>query len=229
MRIWNNFLNLFFPQLCVVCETPLAEGEKHICWHCVRKLPVLSNCQPESSHAALLFQDKYPVAGAAAYLRFTKNSSVQQLIHSLKYKDNKELAYYLGRQAAMYLQPSGLFDAIDLLVPVPLHPRKKRQRGYNQAEWIARGLASILGKPIETNALQRTVFTETQTHKTAYERWLNMQNVFTVKQPESFQRKHILIIDDVITTGATTGACAQAIYASSEASVSIFSLAIAER
>lgn len=229
MTLWNDFLHLFFPDLCRLCHAPLIEGEAHICLHCLFGLPFTHYEQKAENPAALLFAGKIQVMRAAALLRYEKKGNVQQLIHYLKYKGNKELGYYLGRLAAWKIRQTPWYDTVDLLIPVPLHPRKKKQRGYNQAEWIAKGMASVLHIPVDTKSLQRCTQTGTQTRKSVYERWINVQEVFRLASPENLAGKHILLIDDVITTGATIGACAQAVFQAREVRVSIFSLAIAER
>lgn len=229
MTLWNDFLNLFFPNLCLLCHAPLIEGEEHFCLHCLFGLPFTHYEQKAENPAVLLFAGKIPVTQAAALLRYEKKGNVQQLTHYLKYKGNKELGYYLGRLAAWKIRQTPWYDTVDLLIPVPLHPRKKKQRGYNQAEWIAKGMASVLHIPVDTKSLQRCTQTGTQTRKSVYERWINVQEVFRLASPENLAGKHILLIDDVITTGATIGACAQAVFQARKVKVSIFSLAIAER
>lgn len=229
MNLWNNLLNLFFPELCLLCRTPLAEGEKHLCLCCMYRLPRTHYERKPGNPAEQLFDGKVPVEQAFSFLRYEKGGSVQQLVHALKYQDNKELAFYLGRLAASGIRQAQACRGIDLLVPVPLHKRKKRQRGYNQAEWIALGLASVLDIPVDTTGLQRVRATLTQTRKSVYDRWTNVQDVFCAKHPDRFSGKHILLVDDVLTTGSTLGACACAIQEATEARISIFSLAIAER
>ena len=140
-----------------------------------------------------------------------------QLLH-----DNQELAYYLGRQAAFRLKESGFMEGIDVLLPLPLHPSKKRKRGYNQAELITKGMASVLHLPIETTAVRRVVNTDTQTHKQVYERWQNVQQIFALTEKTvHLHNKHILIVDDVITTGSTMEACATTCLLIPEARVSM--------
>ncbi|WP_106829482.1 ComF family protein [Parabacteroides pacaensis] len=229
MTIWNDLLNLFFPKLCLLCKTPLVEGEEHICLHCLYQLPLTHYEKTDNNPTEQLFTGKIPIKRANSFLRYEKGSNVQKLIHSLKYKDNKELGYYLGKLAALKIQQSGIYKSVNLLVPVPLHPRKKRKRGYNQAEWIAKGIASILKIPVNADNLKRVHSTKTQTRKSVYERWTNVQNIFKVEQPEIFENQHVLLVDDVITSGSTMGACAQAIINNSITDISIFSLSIAER
>ena len=225
---WNNLLNLFFPNLCKICKRPLVEGEEQICLKCLCDLPHTGYHQLVNNPVEQLFIGKDRIEYATAYLRYEKGGKVQSLIHSLKYHDNKELGYLLGRQIARELQTDhSPICTVDLLIPVPLHPRKKRQRGYNQSEWIARGLNTLLKLPIDTTSLRRTKETETQTHKQTYDRWLNMQNIFSVVDREVLAGKHILLIDDVITTGSTIGACAEALLTIPGVRVSVLAIAMA--
>ena len=141
-RLWNDILNLFYPRLCLLCGRPLVEGEEQICLHCLAQLPYIryeSQGQIDS-----WFAGKSEIQYARAYLRYEKGSSVQRMIHDLKYHGNKELAYLLGRWAFLRLRAEqNPLCSADVLLPIPLHPKKKRQRGYNQAEWIAKGIASV--------------------------------------------------------------------------------------
>ena len=166
---WNNLLNLFFPNLCKICKRPLVEGEEQICLKCLCDLPHTGYHQQVNNPVEQLFIGKDRIEYATAYLRYEKGGKVQCLIHSLKYHDNKELGYLLGRQIARELQADhSPICTVDLLIPVPLHPRKKRQRGYNQSEWIASGIRSIWDIPIDTQSLARTTHTSTQTRKAIY-------------------------------------------------------------
>ena len=216
-KIFNDLLHLFFPKLCMLCQTPLVGGEEHICLKCLCDLPRTGHNFLEENPATYLFGGKVPVYHAAAFLHYEKGGHVQQLIHSLKYHDNREIGFRLGRMAGLRYQKAILSDRPDLLLPVPLHPKKRKQRGYNQSEWIARGL----------NSLRRTKETETQTHKQTYDRWLNMQNIFSVVDREVLAGKHILLIDDVITTGSTIGACAEALLTIPGVRVSVLAIAMA--
>lgn len=226
--IWNNLLNLFFPNLCKVCEKPLIEGEEQICLGCLCDLPHTGYHKQANNPVEQLFIGKTPIEHATAYLHYEKGGKVQSLIHSLKYHDNKELGYLLGRQVARELLAAGspICEA-DLLLPVPLHPRKKRKRGYNQSEWIAAGIRSVLNIPIDTDSLSRTAYTSTQTRKAIYDRWQNVCSIFKANQTESLKNKHILLVDDVITTGATISACIQALSDIPGIRISILALSIA--
>lgn len=224
MKIWNDLLNLFYPNLCLLCKEPLVEGEEQICLHCLCDLPRTGFFALEDNPVAQLFLGKSDFTAATAFLHYEKGGRVQKLIHSLKYYDNKELAYQLGRLAALEYKKSSLFTTTDLLLPVPLHPQRLRQRGYNQSEWIARGISSVTHQPIDVTSLRRIKKTETQTRKQVYERWQNVQHIFSLAHPEALQGKHLLLIDDVVTTGDTLIACASPLLTIPNTKVSFFGL-----
>lgn len=168
--ILNDLLNLFYPRLCLLCQRSLMEGEEHICLHCSNHLPYTHFTDMETNPVCLLLQGKTSFVAATALLHFTKGGSGQKLIHSLKYHGNKKLGYELGRMAATTYRETGLFDTVDLLLPVPLHPKRMRQRGYNQSEWIAYGIRSVTGIAVDTSSLSRIKKTESQTRKQIFER-----------------------------------------------------------
>ena len=184
--IWTDFLHLFYPRLCLLCEELLVEGEEQICLNCLCDLPRVRHQESETWES--LFVGKSDIKQAYAFYVFEKGGHVQQLIHALKYYDNKELAYSLGSLAFRTL----LYEK---------HP-------YNQAEWIAKGIQSVLPAPINTSAVTRKVKTETQTHRNVYDRWTNMQEVFELVESKELENRKVLLIDDVLTTGATFNACA---------------------
>ncbi|WP_297903167.1 ComF family protein [uncultured Parabacteroides sp.] len=226
--IWSNLLNLFFPNACKICGRPLIEGEEQICLECLCDLPHTGYHKQAGNPVEQLFTGKNKIEYATAYLRYEKGGKVQSLVHSLKYHENKELGYLLGRQIARELNADhSPICTADLIIPVPLHPRKKRKRGYNQSEWIASGIRSILEIPIDTQSLARVTPTSSQTHKTIYERWLNVYSIFNVVSSENLKNKHILLIDDVITTGATISACAQALSEIPGIRISVLALSVA--
>lgn len=223
----SNLLDLFFPKLCLLCNDPLLGGEEHFCLKCLCNLPRTGFDYLKENPATHLFTGKVAINHAAAFLHYDRGGHVQQLIYELKYNDNKEIGFRLGRMAGLHYHQVILSDLPDLLVPVPLHTKKKKKRGYNQSEWIARGINSLLKLPIDTTSLCRIRHTDTQTKKPVYDRWLNVQEVFTVCTPQALEGKHILLIDDVITTGSTLGACAQALLAVPGVRVSVLAVAIA--
>ncbi|WP_459188761.1 ComF family protein [Parabacteroides sp. APC149_11_2_Y6] len=226
-RILNDLLNLFYPRLCLLCKKTLIDGEEQICLHCLSNLSYSHFSAIANNPATQLFAGKIPFIHATAFLLFEKGGHVQQLIHALKYYGNKELGYQLGKIAALEYINKGLFSNVDCLVPIPLHPKKQRKRGYNQAEWIAMGIQSVTNIPINTTAIRRIHSTETQTHKQVYERWKNVQSIFELSEAETLNGKHILLIDDVITTGATIEACINTLLSTPGIQISIFGLAIA--
>lgn len=195
----------------MICQSPLVEGEEHICLKCLCDLPRTGHDFLKENPATHLLAGKAPVCRAAAFLKYEKGGHVQQLIYSLKYRGNYEIGFRLGRMMGLSYRQALLSDAPDLLLPVPLHPKKQKQRGYNQSEWIARGLNSVLQLPVDTTSLRRIKETDTQTRKQTYDRWLNVQDIFCVADSKALEGKHILLIDDVITTGSTLASCAEAL------------------
>ena len=223
----NDLLNLFFPRLCLLCQTPLVKGEEHICLYCSNNLPYTHFTDMETNAACRLFEGKNPFVAATALLRFEQGGYGQKLIHSLKYHGNKELGFQLGRMAAIRYQKTGLFDTVDILMPVRLHPKRLKQRGYNQSEWIAQGIQSVTGIPVDTTSVSRIKKTESQTRKQVYERQENVENIFRLNEADALKNRHILLIDDVITTGSTLSACADAIQAVAGIRISFLGITIA--
>lgn len=225
--ISSDLLNLFYPRLCLLCQTPLVEGEERICLHCSEHLPYTHFTDTKANPVCLLFREKISFVAATALLHFQKGGNGQKLIHSLKYHGNKNLGYELGRRAAMVYQETGLFDSVDLLLPVPLHPERMRKRGYNQSEWIARGIQSATGIAIDTTSLSRIQKTESQTRKQLFERPENVEDIFRLDNADALKNKHVLLLDDVITTGSTLSACAATLKAIPGIRISLFSIAVA--
>jgi ComF family protein len=173
-----------------------------------------------------LFADVPQIQEVAAFLIYEKSGPVQAIIHNFKYRENHLLAEYLGQIASRSMHDDGLFEDVDLLIPVPLHPRKEFQRGYNQSFWIASGIASVYNYPINSRSLYRKIHTVSQTNKSLAERKLNMGNAFAVRNAHALAGKHVLLVDDVITTGSTTSACIQALTTIPDIRISIFALAV---
>jgi len=146
---------------------------------------------------------------AASYYFFSKKSKVQHLLHELKYHGNKDVGFMIGKLYGYDLLMSEYFKAIDFIIPVPLHPKKLKKRGYNQSEWIAKGLSISMKIPVNTNCLYRKVDSKTQTKKTRYNRWENVGMIFGLHHKEILSNKSVLLVDDVVTTGATLEGCAQ--------------------
>lgn len=200
----SDFVSLIFPRVCVHCSRALTRKEEFLCLECELGLPKRSEwANKEQLLKKFAFQPK--VTGAYAYLEFIKEGIVQKLIHKLKYQGQKELGIWLGRKYGSELKPFVATDAIDIIIPSPLHKNRARHRGYNQSEQIAIGLGASLNMQVETNAVSRILETTTQTRKSRVKRWENMEKVFEVNDPTAVEGKNILLIDDVITSGATIG------------------------
>ncbi|WP_340111622.1 ComF family protein [Maribellus mangrovi] len=224
----SDFLELLFPTICVTCGERLITQEKYVCFKCWSDLPVTHfHLEPENK-VAQLFWGRVNIENAASYFSYKKGSKYQQLIHYTKYKGLKELGYAAGRKYGYVLGDSEAFKIVDLVVPVPLHPKKHKKRGYNQCEWIAKGVAEGLKKEVSIGNLFRKTFTSTQTRKNRYERWQNVEGIFGINRPEEFANKHLLLIDDVVTTGSTLEACASETLKIPNTKVSIATLAFAD-
>ena len=226
-NLLNDLINLFYPQLCMLCDNPLVKDEQYICLGCLCDLSKTNYHFNRRNPAWDLFSGYSQVNEVTSFLFFEKEGTTQKLIHSLKYYGNKELATCLSRIAAIELKTIGFYASIDTILPIPLHPKKEKRRGYNQSEWIGRGFASMYGCPIENKRIKRITDTKTQTRKSIYERHVNVEKIFEVTDPEQLYGKHILLIDDVITTGATVSSCIDALLSVPEIKISIFSLSIA--
>ena len=209
MTLLTDLWQLFFPRCCLLCGQRLLKGEEHICFRCLVALP-RTHLQKENELEKSLW-GKLPIERANAFLFYAKGGDVRKLLFDLKYYGNADLGHFLGRCMASELLPSGFFNDIDYIVPVPLHARKQKKRGYNQSEVLAEGIASVTKIPMDKHLLIRNKDIETQTHKGNYERWENVRNVFECLSPEKLSDKHILLVDDVLTTGATIVACADAL------------------
>ena len=222
---FRELVRLFYPNLCLICGQPLVQSEQFLCLHCHCNLPKTNYYTFRRNPTWELFSGFSQLSEAISYLFFEKEGMTQKLIHILKYYGNKELATFLGRIAAHELKPSGAFASIDTILPIPLHPKKEKLRGYNQSVWIAQGIASVYGCNVDTKRLKRLINTSSQTNKSIYDRHINVENIFEITEPDLFCGKHILLIDDVITTGATINSCIEAFRSIPDIRISIFSLA----
>jgi len=223
----NDLINLFYPYHCLTCSLPLVRHERFICLYCHCNIPKTNYHINKENPARDLFSGYAQVNEVIAYLFFEKEGITQKLIHSIKYKGNKELASYLGRTAALELKTTGCYASIDVILPVPLHPKKEKRRGYNQSEWIAKGFASVYGIEPEKKHLRRAADSQSQTRKSVYDRHLNVEKIFEVTETAQLRGKHILLIDDVITTGATLSSCVESLLFVPDIKISIFSLSFA--
>lgn len=224
---FRSLAHLFFPRRCVVCGTCLQAGEEILCMRCNLGMPRTNYHLSADNPVERLFWGKVSLQRATSYFFYHKGSQFRQILHLLKYAGRRDVGETMGRFLATELTECNFFEGIDLLLPVPLHPRKERQRGYNQSVCIARGVSDVTGIPLCTSAVVRKIWTESQTRKSAYERWENVKDIFELQHPEQLSGKHVLIIDDVLTTGATLTACADALSAVPGIRISLLTLAVA--
>ena len=204
----NSILNLFYPRVCAACGESLLKNEETVCLKCRYTLPRTGYELYPDNPLAQAFYGRAPIHAVTACYFFAKSGKVQHLIHQLKYKGNKEAGVFLGQQLGESIKDAPLFQGIDVIIPVPLHPKRERKRGYNQALVIAQGISEVTGLPVATKNLFRAVYNETQTRKSAEERYHNVQGIFEVRCADELKGKHVLLVDDVLTTGATLESCA---------------------
>jgi ComF family protein len=227
LHLLKSFLQLFFPKLCVGCSNNLIESEEFFCLNCCLDLPKTNYHLIPNNLAYERFLGKVPIQKATAYLYYNKDGLGQKIVAAIKYQSNIRLGNRMGAYLAKEMLSSGFFADIDYLIPVPLHKKKMRTRGFNQSDILAQGIAQITNLPIENKNLYRSKFNITQTQKGVYERWQNTQFLFDLKNKELFNNKHILLVDDVLTTGSTLEACIQALLKTKNIKISILTLAIA--
>lgn len=224
----TNLLSLFYPRLCIGCGNILQEEEEFLCLDCLLHLPETNFHLSKENPLKEVFIGRVEVENVYSFLFYRKGNYVQKILHQLKYKGNKEIGEYIGRLYGEKLAAAGVFKDVDYILPIPIHPKKLRIRGYNQSEWIAKGLGAALHLPYSNDFLIRSTFTETQTKKTRFNRWENVKNVFAVTNGEQLIEKHVLVCDDVLTTGATTEAAIQKLLEIPKIRVSIVTLATAK-
>ena len=228
-RLWlTDLAGLFFPNVCVVCGSSLNRQEEILCTGCLYKLPKTGFHLHNSNIIAETFWGRVELHAATSFLFFSKEGMVQKLMHALKYRGRKETGVYLGRLFGKELKESPLFRSVHMVVPVPLHPKKQRKRGFNQSYFIAAGIGEAMNVPVSSHNLIRTTYTSSQTKKTRYDRWQNVKGVFEVADKKQFEGKHLLLVDDVLTTGATLEACAHPLLKLPGTKVSVATLPYAQ-
>lgn len=226
MSIWNDLWELLFPRLCVVCGKKLLVSEDMVCFSCMSELPRTGLSGAPGNEMEKLFWGRFPVERASALFYYSREGKVARILAGMKYHGRKDMCFKMGGMLADELLPVGFFDGVDCLIPVPLHPKRLRRRGYNQSEWLARGIAAKVDIPICTEALRRARNNQSQTRKSAFERQVNAENLFVLAlPPAALENKHVVVIDDVLTTGATIGACADALSEVENIRISVLTLA----
>jgi ComF family protein len=223
----NDFAHLIYPHHCEGCGSDVLQNSQLLCSECLLQLPETGFAPIQENTVEKRFYGRLPIYSATAAFYFTKESLIQHLMHQLKYKGNKDVGIYLGKLLGHQLKQSNRFNEVEVLIPLPLNPKREFKRGYNQAMLICEGIAEVVQKPIANNAVVRTVFTETQTKNDRIHRWENMDGVFEVADEIEIKDKHVLLIDDIITTGATLEACGKVILEHHPKALSIASVAYA--
>ena len=225
--LWDDFFSLLFPRLCYACGNQLMRNESLICTECFVVIPRTNYHFIEDNPVAQLFWGRCLIEKAAAFSYYNKGSRIRKLIHNLKYNGIREIGYDLGRLYGLSLKTSGFINDIDIIIPVPLHPMKERIRGFNQSETISMGIADVTRLPVDIKSLARILVSATQTKRSRYERWTNVEGIFQVIDSKSIMGKHILLVDDVITTGSTIESCTNELLKIEGVKVSVVALAFA--
>jgi len=224
-EIKESILHLFFPHVCCGCGNDLISRSSEICIRCMENLPETQFERYPGNPVEKIFSGRLPIVAGTAQYYFTRESLIQRLVHGFKYKGNRELGKQLGQMMGEQMAGSGRFRA-DALVPLPLFPQKEKKRGYNQATLLCEGMSVAMRIPVWTHVVTRPIHTETQTKKGRIERWKNMEGKFVVRDAAAIRDKHILLVDDVITTGATLEACGMALLEAGNTSLSIATLCL---
>lgn len=225
--LWDDFISLLFPRLCYACGNQLMRNENLICTECFVVIPRTNYHFIEDNPVAQLFWGRCLIEKAAAFSYYNKGSRIRKLIHNMKYNGIREIGYDLGRLYGLSLKTSGFINDIDIIIPVPLHPMKERIRGFNQSETISMGIADVTRLPVDIKSLARILVSVTQTKRSRYERWTNVEGIFQVIDSKSIMGKHILLVDDVITTGSTIESCTNELLKIEGVKVSVVALAFA--
>lgn len=216
---------LLFPELCAGCNQALVHQEKHLCTHCIYNLPITHFHLDKDNLAARQLMGLAAIEEVDAFLHFSSGSIVQRIIHQIKYKNGFATAELLGELYGQQLKEASAFESCDLIIPVPLHKKRLRSRGYNQSDYFAKGLSNALNIPTDCKNLIRVAHNESQTSRSRPERFENVKGIFQLNHPESLTDKHILLVDDVLTTGATLEACSTILLKNPGVKVSIATLA----
>ncbi|MBC7744915.1 MAG: ComF family protein [Flavobacterium sp.] len=223
-----DFIGLFFPELCAACGKNLYKNEDIICTNCIYHLPYTMHHKDPENRVARQLWGRFPFKQAGSYVYFKKGNKVQHIMHQLKYNNRPETGTKMGKLYGSELEQSSVWTIPDVVIPVPLHPKKRKLRGYNQSECIAKGMSDALNIPVVLNNLCKATNTETQTLKSRFSRYENLKEAFFVREPLQLENKHLLLVDDVITTGATLEACCLELLKIKNVSISIATIAFAE-
>lgn len=227
--IADDFLSLFLPRPCLSCGAHLVRGEEVLCTGCMLDMARTDFHLVRGNMLEKAFWGRCTVERAAAFSVYNRGSRIRKLIHLLKYSGRKDIGVLLGRLYGFVLAESGFLDGIDMVIPVPLDPARERHRGYNQSRCIGEGISSLCNLPVRSDVLFRAGKSGSQTSRGRYERWENVEGLFAVHKPGEITGRHVLLVDDVITTGSTVEACVVALQAAGEVRVSVVALAAAQK
>ena len=227
MKLFKSLINLLFPRVCAGCGNILLEGEDTVCTTCRFLLPKTGYENNPDNPLAQLFYGQMPFNAVMAEFFFSKTGKVQHLIHGLKYHGCRENGLFLGQEIGKSLLQAPDYQGIEYIIPIPLHPKKEKIRGYNQSHVIAEGISEIMNVPIAEKCLVRKVFTDTQTKKSREERYKNVKDIFDVKNAAKIAGKHVLLVDDVLTTGATLMSAGKALMEVEGIKISVATVACA--
>lgn len=228
LQIWEGFSNLFYPKLCLACNYKSPSSSDIFCLSCIAKMPKTNHHLEKENEFTQRLWGRVKLESGAAMLLYSKKGRTQNLIYNLKYNGQKTVGTTLGKMYGRKLKKIAFYQSIDLIVPVPLHWKKQRIRGYNQSEEFGKGLSETLDIPFIPDALKRTIHSDSQTKKSREERMRNVLAAFETNRPESLKGKHVLLVDDVLTTGATIEACASKILDCEGTKVSALTIAMAQ-
>ena len=228
LNLLSDLIRIFYPDLCIECKIPLLEQERYLCVNCLHQLPQLPLTDFRNNVITQSFYGKVTIELGYSLLIYRRMGIVKNIIQELKYKGNESIGTWLGKWIGSNLEHNPDFQSIDYIIPVPLHPKKLKLRGYNQVSKFAHQLGIYLNKPVLENQLVRVSSTKTQTLKARMERFSNVNTKFQISEPVFFENKHILLVDDVITTGATLTSCAEEFTKIIGCDISVLSMAYTE-
>ncbi len=217
----KSTLDIFYPNFCATCKADLNTNENHLCLTCLYELPYIQNNQHDKDNLEQLFWGRKEVQGVFSLFNYQKGNQVQELLHLIKYHKRTQLAKFLGSQLGQQIQQ----NHFDYIIPVPLHKKKLKLRGFNQSTLISKGIQKVIEVPVKEKLVKRIVHNPTQTTVSKFDRWSNVRDIFKVSQPDKLRNKHVLLVDDVLTTGATIEACVKQLLQVENCQVSVATLA----
>ncbi|GAA3570294.1 ComF family protein [Snuella lapsa] len=225
--MFKSLVNLFFPKVCYACLNLLQDNEETVCVDCRHNLPVTNYHFNNDNSVLKVFYGRVKVENATALLRFEKKGIVQQLIHGLKYRGYESVGVFLGQWLGNELKTIQAYSTVEMVIPVPLHKNKLKKRGYNQVAKFGQHIAAVLNCNYNDEVLVKITNMKSQVNKKRFARWQNNETLFALQTPETIENKHILLIDDIITTGATLEACINVLNQAQNVKISVATMAIA--